>query len=299
MLNWDDLRYFLAVAERGSLSGAARALKVNPATIGRHIDALEGAFGARCFDRRMDGYVLTGAGEKLLSRARLVENEIFSLSRAFDCEDRGLVGTVVVAAAEMVTESVIIPALPRLRSQHPGIRIDLNSDKQIVNLARREADIAIQLLRPEHGDFVVRRIGTIGFGLFAAADYLESRGHPEAVDDLAGHDIIDWAEEEPSMAPAAWLRQQTGPHPAILRVNRASERLAACAAGFGITVLPFVQAKERPELVRLLLDHPIPSTDIWLLTHRSLTRVAKIRAVMDFLIGSVEQVAPILDGRAA
>ena len=139
-INWDDLRYFLAVAEEGSLSAAARILRVNPATVSRHVDALEERLSVRLFDRRQDGYGLTQAGEKLLDRARTIETEMFMLARAFDAEDRGLTGIVFVTATESLTVPFLIPNLSLLKARHPGIRLQLVSEYRMLNLSRREAD---------------------------------------------------------------------------------------------------------------------------------------------------------------
>ena len=166
--DWNDLRFFLAVARLGSLSAAARALKVDPATVGRRITSLERALSVRCFERRADGYRLTAAGRKLQQHAERVEQDLLGLSRALDAEEREVEGLVTVTASDSVALPVLIPALPMLRDMHPGIRIDLITSNRVLSLARREADVAVRTVRPEEGDLLTRKIGTMRYGLFVA-----------------------------------------------------------------------------------------------------------------------------------
>lgn len=296
-MNWDDLRYFLAVAAGGSLSAAARALRVNPATVSRHVDALEARFGVRLFDRRQDGYTLTEAGEKLAVRARAIETEMFGLARAFDAEDKGLAGTVTVTSTESLTGPFLIRALPRLRQTHPGIRLQIVNEYRSLNLSRREADVAIRLARPEQGDLVMRRIGTMGFGLFAADEYLEQYGRPNAPADLAQHAVVDWLDGFPENAPVSWLRGHMAGQPAAFATNPASARLAAAKAGIGIALVPCMVAEGVAGIRRILPEVEIPGVDLWLLVHRDLSKLARIRAVLDFIHERAHAEADRIAGR--
>jgi len=296
-MNWDDLRYFLAVASEGSLSGAARALRVNPATVSRHVDALEERLDVRLFDRRQDGYVLTPAGEKLNDRARGIESEMFALARAFDAEDRGLAGTVSVTATESLTVPFLIPNLPRLRDRHPGIRLQIVSEYRMLNLSRREADVAIRLARPEQGDLVVRKIGEMGFGFFASPSYLEAHGAPQSARELREHAVVDWLDGFPETAPVTWLRRQMGDRAPVFSTNPASGRAAAAAAGIGLALVPCMVGESRSDLHRVLPDLEIPPVDLWLLAHRDLTRIARVRAVLDFIGDRAQAEAARIAGR--
>lgn len=296
-MNWDDLRYFLAVAAEGSLSAAARILRVNPATVSRHIDALEARFEVRLFDRRQDGYGLTEAGEKLASRARGIEAEMFGLTRAFDAEDRGLAGTVTVTSTESLTGPFLIRNLPLLQQRHPGIRLQLVNEYRFLNLSRREADVAIRLARPEQGDLVMRRIGTMGFGLYASPEYLAAQGAPSVPGDLAGHAVIDWLDGFPENETVSWLRHQTGGHPPVFATNPASARLAAARAGVGIALVPCMVAEGIDGVVRILPEVAIPGVDLWLLVHRDLAKLARIRAVLDFIHERAHAEADRISGR--
>jgi DNA-binding transcriptional LysR family regulator len=296
-MNWDDFRYFLAVAAEGSLSAAARVLRVNAATVSRHVDALEERLAVRLFDRRQDGYTVTPAGEKLLERARTIESEIFALSRAFDAEDRGLTGTVSVTATESLTVPFLIPNLPHLRDRYPGIRVQLVSDYRLLNLSRREADVAIRLARPQQGDLVVRKIGSMGFGLYASHDYIEAHGEPATVAELKEHAVIDWLDGYPESAPVVWLREVMEGRAPAFATNPASGRLAAAKAGMGIALVPSM-VSEGSGLVRVLSHVEIPCVDLWLLVHRDLARIARVRAVLDFIHDRARIDADRIGGRS-
>ncbi len=296
-MNWDDLRYLLAVAGEGSLSGAARTLHVNPATVSRHVDALEERFAVRLFDRRQDGYGLTPAGEKLLVRARGIESEMFALGRSFDAEDRGLAGTVTVTATESLTVPFLIRNLPLLRERHPGIRLQLVNEYRMLNLSRREADVAIRLARPDQGDLSIRKLGVMGFGLYASPDYLAACGRPGTAADLRNHRVIDWLDGFPENATVLWLRRQLGDNLPVFSTNPASARLAAARQGVGIALVPCMVAEGVEGVVRLLPDEPIPGVDLWLLVHRDLARLAKVRAVLDFIYERAQAETERIAGR--
>lgn len=297
-VNWDDLRYFLAVAGEGSLSGAARALRVNPATVSRHVDALEERFAVRLFDRRQDGYGLTPAGEKLLARARGIEAEMFALGRAFDAEDRGLAGTVTVTSTESLTVPFLIRNLPLLQQRHPGIRLHLVNEYRMLNLSRREADVAIRLARPEQGDLTIRKIGVMGFGLYASTGYIAAHGVPASAADLRQHRVVDWLDGFPENDTVLWLRRQIGDSVPVFSTNPASARLAAARMGIGIALVPCMVAEGVTGMVRVLPDEAIPGVDLWLLVHRDLVRIARVRAVLDFIHDRAQAEADRIAGRS-
>jgi len=281
--DWNDLRFFLAVARLGSLSAAARALKVDPATVGRRINSLEAALAVRCFERRADGYRLTAAGRKLQLHAERVEEDLLGLARALDAEEREVEGLVTVTASDSVALPVLIPALPMLREKHPGIRIDLISSNQVLSLARREADVAVRTVRPEEGDLLTRKIGTMRYGLFASPDYLERHGTPQSLDDLARHGAIDWVEEYPRVATSTWFREVASGCAMTVRLSGVKERLAAAQAGLGVACLAYVMARGT-ELVQVLPEAEVPPVEMWMVTHPDSARAKRVRAVMDFIV---------------
>jgi DNA-binding transcriptional LysR family regulator len=189
---------------------------------------------------------------------------------------------VTLTASDALTISFLIPALPGLRARHPGLRLDIVSSNQVLSLARREADIALRMVRPDGGDLLTRRIATMGYGLYATDSYLQAAGVPSELEDLAAHSLIDWVEEYPKAATFAWFRELTEQNGATLRLNGSQERLAAVAAGLGIGCLPFIVAREAP-LRRVLPSVAVPHMEVWMLTHPDSARVRRVRAVMDYL----------------
>ena len=281
--DWNDLRFFLSVARLGSLSAAARALRVDPATVGRRIKNLEEALSLRCFERRADGYRLTETGRRLLEHAERVEGDLLGLSRAVDAEDRAVSGQVAITASEAISLPFLIPMLPALLEKYPHLSVDLLSSNRVLSLARREADIALRMVRPAEGDLLTRKIADIGYGLFASADYLDRNGEPECMGDLAAHRLIDWLEDYPRVATTSWFRALTEASPPVIRLNGSQERLAATLAGVGVACLSFAMARGTG-LSRVLPLAPVPAVELWMLTHPDSARVKRIRAVMDFIV---------------
>jgi DNA-binding transcriptional LysR family regulator len=281
--DWNDLRFFLAVARLGSLSAASRALKVDPATVGRRISSLEAALAIRCFERRADGYRLTSAGRNLLGHAERVEEDLLGLSRALDAEEREVRGLVTVTASDSVAIPVLIPALPALREKHPGIRIDLISSNQVLSLARREADVAVRTVRPEEGDLLTRKIGTMEYGLFASPGYIERHGAPRTMEDMARHAAVDWLEDYPRVATSTWFREIAAHSTATVRLSGVKERLAAAQAGLGVVCLAYVAARGAG-LVQVLSEAEVPPVELWMVTHPDSARAKRVRAVMDFIV---------------
>src|SRR5436309_6783473 len=165
-MEWDDLKHFLAVARSGSLTEAARELKTSPATVGRRVTALEGNLGARLFDRQQTGYTLTASGEAIRVKAETVEEAILAVEREALGRDLQATGKVRLAASDDVAAHIVAPHLDEFQRSYPGISLDIIARMDLVNLTRREADIALRGTRPAQGDFIVRRAGSWPFGLY-------------------------------------------------------------------------------------------------------------------------------------
>jgi DNA-binding transcriptional LysR family regulator len=293
--DWDDLRFFLAVARSGSLSGAARELRVDPGTVSRRVSAMESALGARCFERRPDGYPLTEQGAHLLKFAQRIENEIAALDHALDASDRMIEGVVALTASESISTPFVVPVLAELRTRHPGIRIELTADNRVLSLSRREIDIALRMARSEEDELLSRRIGTLSYGIFASSDYLSRAGRPSSKDDLGRHALIDWLQDYPRAPTAVWLREITALHPPVLKVNSVHDRRRAAELGIGIALLPLLVARDS-RLQQVLCEVEVPPLEIWLLAHPEVARIPRVRTVMDFLAEKASLNAPAFAG---
>ena len=289
--NWDDLRVFLAVAQAGSLSGAARTLGVNHSTVFRRIAAFEERLGVRLFERLATGYLLTPAGEELQDGALRIEEEIASLSRKVSGQDLRLSGTVRVTTIDMLALWLLPRHLARFRAAFPGIEIEVIVSNAALHLGRREADVALRAGNAPEESLVGRRVGRLTFAVYANADCWAQR----AGADLGAQDWIGFDAEHAALARrfGSFL---PGVQP-VLRVNSVAAAMAAAKAGIGLATLPTGLADLEPDLQRVT-DLPDDFTlDLWLLTHEDLRRTARIRAFMDFLTDSIKKEAALLEGR--
>jgi DNA-binding transcriptional LysR family regulator len=283
-MEWDDLKHFLAVARSGSLTEAARSLKASAATVGRHIESLETRLGARLFEHRSTGYVLTPTGRSILTRAEQVEAAVLAVEREAASSDANLSGKVRVASTEDMASMVIIPNLAPFVARHPGIALELVSGLTLVNLTRRDADIALRSVRPEAGDLLMRRIGAIDLAVYASRSYVEQRGiTPDAVD-FAGLDTITWVEEMAGLRGGSWLAEHAAAARVALQANSSRLLYAACAAGLGVAILPCFGGDNDPSLVCVVPPEKVQTFDLWMVVHRDLATMPRVRAVMDYLV---------------
>lgn len=284
MLDWDDLRYFLAIHRAGTLARAASALGINATTVGRRLSTLEERVHTRLFDRTPDGYALTAAGRDLLQRAERMEDEALALEREVLGADQRLAGSVRVTATEMIATRFIMPQLPRFRAHHPEIAIELECSNRNVSLTRREADIALRLSRPREENVVTRRLADIPLGLYASTEYLKTRGVPEDPErSLRGHCALLFAAARAFRVENAWFEARLDGAQIALRSDSVSSIFAAALAGAGIALLPRAAAERDAMLVRIeTATSPEPRV-IWQTVHEDLQKSARVRAVMAFL----------------
>ena len=294
-MDWDDLRYFLKVAETGGLSPAARVLRVNTATVGRHIEALENGLGQWVFERTPQGYRLTAAGERLFDWSRKVEAEFTGIQMAFGSGAAEPSGSVSIATTDWIAVPFLVPTLAEFRRNHPAIDLVIAGSMDPVNLSRREADVALRLFRPEQGNLIVRRIGDVGHGLYASRAYLAARGMPDPRTGCASHDMIDWPAELEAVPTVTWLRRNTGKARVVLRGN-ATIRLHAARAGLGFTLLACIAAASVPDLVRRDVEPAPPALGLWMAAHAELAHLPRIRAVIDHIADAAGKQAAFLRG---
>ncbi len=286
-MEWDEVRYFLAVARSRSLVAAARTLKVSPATVARRIDALERTLGARLFDRDQTGYALTGSGEAIRAEAEAAEESILALERKTLGRDLGVFGKVRVAASDDIAAYVIAPQLGNFRETYPQIELELVAQMNLLNLSRREADIAVRGAKPDAGDLVARRVGSWGFGLYAARRYAEAHQLKPGLTDLSQLEIITWTEEWAHLRGGPWLSEHVPKAKVALASDSRRVHQNACKAGIGVAILPCRIADCEDDLICLLPPEKVLSLELWLVVHSDLVRTARIRAVMDFLVKAV------------
>jgi DNA-binding transcriptional LysR family regulator len=284
IMEWGDLKYFLAVTRSGSLTDAAHVLKVSTATVGRRIAVLERELGAHLFDRKPTGYVLTDSGKAILAKAEEIEEAALAVERAAIGRDLRATGSVSVTTTDDIAAAVITPHLAQFRRRFPDIALNLVVGREVVNLSRREADIALRTVRPARGDYVIRQAGWWNLGLYAARSYADARDLKPGMSDLSKVDVIAWTEDSAHLRGGPWLVEHARGARIALRANSRRLHFYACKAGIGVAILPCLLADQDPDLVCLLRPSRVISVELWLVVHRDIARTARVRAVVDFLV---------------
>jgi DNA-binding transcriptional LysR family regulator len=288
-MSWDDLRVFLAVHRTGSHGGAGRTLRVDPTTVGRRIGALERASGVRLFARTPAGLELTPAGKTLLPRAERIEAEVLASERELHGGDARIEGPLRLTAADGLMQYVLVPALAELRREHPSITFELRSDTRVLDLSRREADVAVRVARPtQQPALVTRKLGIMRFGLYASRAYLERRGTPRAMRDLAAHDFIGFDESLDTAPQYRWLRRAVPSPRWVVRANTTPAQVVACAEGHGVALLGSFVAPHDPRLVPLLPRVVGPEREVYAVFHSDLRDNPRVSIVVQWLARVVQ-----------
>ncbi|MFG6177523.1 LysR family transcriptional regulator [Halomonas sp. THAF12] len=275
-VDWNDAGAFLAVARLGTLSGAAARLGVGIATLARRIERLEAAMGVPLFVRQQSGYRLTAEGEGLVPRAEALEAAAHAFASGVD-DGQEMTGRIRLATAENLATRLILPALPRFRERYPGLAIDLVTDIPTANLQRRDADLAIRMVKPERGNLSFRRLGTLGYGLYAGADYLAQH----RADDYRDDAFITWGERQAHLPAARWVAAALDGREAAITTTSLHAQVVAVEAGLGLAVLPHLLTRGT-DLTCLAADIGVEQ-DIYLVIQTDLSRAPRVRALADFL----------------
>jgi len=294
MLDWDDLRFFLALVRHGSLSAAAKELRVAQSTVGRRLASLEASLGVRLLNRTPDGYAPTQAGEGVKAHAERLEAEALALERNVGGRDVRMAGLVRLTCAETVATHILAPCLASLHVQQPEIMVELTPSARELSLSMREADIAVRLRQPEQHDLVIRRIGAIAFGLYASPEYLERRVDVDFEDGCAGHHLITQSEELEDASQIGWLTDRATRARVAIQTSSHEAAVAAAVHGGGLACLARFRADREDGLRRLTIPLSIPSASIWLVVHRDNRQTPRIRVALTHITEFVRQMAPKL-----
>jgi DNA-binding transcriptional LysR family regulator len=290
-VNWDDLRFFLIVARQRTLSSAARVLKVTQPTVGRRITALEKQLGAELFVRSSAGFVLTTSGARALAFAERMEQDVLGAERQLLGKDEGVAGTVRITASEWLVSSVLSPLVGALLTNYPKLKLELVADARHLNLARREADIALRPRRFEQPGIVQRSLGKLAFGLYAEHSYLNTLGAPEPGDGR-GHVLVSMSDETGDVA-RPWLENVLPHATRSVKTNGRDAMLALVRSGVGLACLARIAGDAAPELRRVELAGA-PTPTLWLGMHRDARETPRVRAVVAHLTEQLRLLAPRL-----
>ena len=297
-MDWDNLRFFLAVARAGQFVAAARHLKVDHATVNRRITALERALNARLLDRRTTGVGLTAAVQALLRTAEAMETAVVKAQAALTDTDVELSGTVRVGAPDGFSTAYLAPRCASFMQRHPAITIQLVPSPQVVPLAKREVDIAIVLDKPQAGRYVVRKLTDYTLGIFGADGYLARHGTPTTVADLRHHRLVGYVEEYAYAAALNYGRELLADAPTAFQCANAGGQVEAVRAGLGLGVLHHFIADRYADLRPVLPDRTA-SRVYWIVEHEDTRGLGRIRALHDFIVEAVEADRSIFTGRTA
>jgi DNA-binding transcriptional LysR family regulator len=281
-LDWEDLRHFAAFVQGRSLSAAAKRLGVDHVTIARRLAALEAALELKLVDRRARIPVLTAEGERIAALVAPLEDAAAAVSRAARGLAPALGGEVSVSAPPTIVNALIAPRLPRLRARHPELRLHLLGEKRIASLARREADVALRLVRPTEAGAVARKVGAFEFVLCGARSYLAGRRRRDL-------ELIAFDDDSDALPQQRWLFAHAAGRPIVLRTNDLESQVAAVRAAVGVAVLPSFLVRRYPELAAVAVRARPVTREVWLAVHDDLRGSPSVRAVMDFLVDATAE----------
>jgi len=282
-LDWTLLKSFVAVLDAGSLMGAARQLQARQPTLSRHIAELEAQLGTPLFERTGRGVVPTAAALAIADAARQMEAGAAQLGRALQQQRAATTGTVRLTTSQVAASYLLPPLLAELARQEPGIQIELLASNQISNLLRREADIAVRMVRPEQGSLVARKLGEVAIVAAAHESYLARHGAPRKPEDLLQHRLIGYDRDETIERGFANLGLQLPRQQFVLRTDDQLAYGRLLAAGGGIGFVARYNIAAWPGVLPLLPMLRIPALPCWLAVHREIRGNPLIRRVYDFL----------------
>jgi DNA-binding transcriptional LysR family regulator len=291
-LNWDDLRIVLAIAEHGTLSGAAARLRVSHPTLSRRLQRIERRLDTRLFERTPSSLRLTAAGEEVRQLAVRLREDIAALERRIAGRDSGPGGPIRLTAPDAVSEYLLPGILAEVCREHAGLTIDLIVSNQVLSLAQRSADIALRVTDSPTETLRGRRVGTVAMAIYAA----RKLPVPETLGSVAG---IPWVGFDAALAcsgPGTWVARNVPESGIRFRANTLLGAAQAVRSGIGCGLLPCFVGGSIPDLVRIGAPLSALSLPLWLLVHPEMARLPRMRRACDALAAKLKEAAPLLTG---
>lgn len=287
--SWDHLRYFLALAEHGTLSAAGRELDVSHSTVLRRIRAFEATLETRLFEHTSTGYFLTSAGAELNEQARQMKHTLNAVARDINGADQALAGKIVIATTDSLSFVLLPDILKKLSDLHTELRFTVLMNTQINNIDDREIDIAIRTCKEPPDSLIGRCVGDIDFTVCASKQYLLEHPLDAFPTDVAGHHFIRLVSSFQGMPFHNWLDARLTPDAHTIEVNNFVLAAAMCRAGHGITVLPSYMLDNDTELQALETDTTIEKNKLWILCHSDLRDTERVRCVRRYLFEALSK----------
>lgn len=287
MLDWNDLRYFLAVARTGSTLAAAKHLRVSQSTVSRRVTALEDVIGVKLFIRKPSGYTLTPRGESVLPAAESVEAAVLSFSDSIAAEARRVAGTVRLTTVESAANAWIIPTLGLLRARYPDLRLEIMTSDQNLDLSRGEADVALRFgAKPTEEALIVRHLVDMQEAFYAHEQLVSELGMPNNLAEMAHYPLVMPMDREGLIN--RWLTEQFADAEIAHRANTLSSIILSVRSGIGASILPCLMGDDTRGLVRLLPPIAELTTPGWMVTTDDARRQPHIRTVIDFVVEQIQ-----------
>lgn len=283
-LDWGDVAVFLAVAETGSLSAAARVLGKSQPTVGRQIDQFSGQFSQPLFERHPKGMRLTDLGHQIKIQAEQVKQAMAQVELIRAGQDQDLSGRVRITAPVMMAHYVLPDVVTELRRRYPAIKLDIVASDAQDNLTFRQADIALRMVRPDQNDLIMAKLGTVEMGAFATRDYLDRRGIPQSPNDLFTHDLIGYDKSTYMLDQIARLGHAIPKDFFAIGTDDQALHREFVASGAGIGFFPLMVGQNIPNAERIMPNLPIPSLTAYLVCHQKIRTVPKINVIWRALV---------------
>jgi DNA-binding transcriptional LysR family regulator len=297
MLDWNDLRYFVAVARHGSTLAAARVLKMNQSTVQRRLAELERQIGRQLVMREPTGYRLTELGRQMLAHAERVEQAVLDFEQKLETSARDVSGVIRVACPEPIVERITASALlERFQARYPKLRVEFVMSDKYVDLSKGEADVALRSGDTDDGDLVGRKIADSFWAVYGSRRYVEQHGKPERIEDLDRHLLIGLDESMAKHRAAKWLASVAPNAQFVARNNSVLGLVYAAKSGIGLAPLPTAIGDSHDDLVCVL--GPIPAlARAWrVLAHPDVRGTGRVSAFFDFIAEEAEALRPIFTG---
>lgn len=283
-MDWNDLRYFLAVARCGSTLAAAEQLRVNQSTVGRRITELEQQLRLILFSRSRAGYRLTEAGDKLLPAVEQMEKDAEEIQRIAELRQRRVAGILKVTASEGLANLFLNPCLREFTQLYPDIRVEVVVADRSLDIGKGEADVALRAgAQNGGGAIVIRKLRDMPWSIYASGDYIRRNGCPASPEEMRGHSIVDGDGTVAALPGVQWLRRRAGEEAVVAKSNSLTNLAAAVHAGLGLGALPCSFGERDPELVRCIEPPVELNSPLWLVTRAELKDEPRVRIFTDFI----------------
>ena len=297
-LAWDDLRLVKAIADARSLPAAAAWIGINHSTAFRRLKQIEATLGVALFEKHRSGYTLTAAGEEIAALAARVDEDVAAVTRKLAGQDVAPSGELRVATNDSLLVDLLTPLFAAFRVRCPGVRLDILIGNQALNLAKRDADVAIRATDNPPENLVGRRAARIAWALYGrAADFSDSAGAANGVP--KERNWVSLGEQLGALNVVKWIAANIPVERVVYKVNTVLGLAEAVEAGVGVGYVPCFIGDARPSLARLGPPEPEFGSDLWLLTHPDLRHSARVRVFLDFLAAELARRRSFIDGTGA